>query len=470
VIRNQRPFRSRWDVPTGGSFRLWRAVSPAQLFVGSFVLLIVLGTLGLKLLPGLYTGPGLNWLDAVFTATSAVCVTGLIVVDTATYFTPAGQAFLLLLIQLGGLGMLTLTSLIIVALRRRLTLRQEALYSPSVDVAPQVKVRGLVLDVVRFTLIIEAVGALLLFLLWGPRLGWTEAVWQAVFHSVSAFCNAGFSINTDSLVGDQQSPIVLSVVMLLIVLGGLGFLTLEELSLRWKKDPRQRVARLSLHSHLVLSSTAVLLILSWGAFAAFEWNQTLGGLSVPHKLSNSLFMSVTSRTAGFNTLDYAEVGHASSFLTIILMMIGGSPGSTAGGMKTTTFCLIGLLAWSRFFGYSQTVAWRRSVREETTDRAVGLLVTLVGLVTVGIFVLTVSETPGDRHAPFLTTVFEVVSAVNTVGLSMGLTPELSSFGRGVTIFLMFFGRVGPLTLAAAFAVRNISGAGFRYAYEEVVVG
>jgi trk system potassium uptake protein len=196
----KRHYVGKWDLPAGPSGSFWQQVSPAQLFVGSFLLLIALGTLGLRFLPGLYTGERLSWLDALFTATSAVCVTGLIVVDTATHFTIAGQAFLLLLIQLGGLGMLALTSMIIISLGRRLSLRQEALYTGSLQAAKFVEGRSLIFDVVRFTIIFEAVGAAVLFVLWLPRFEWREALWHAVFQSVSAFCNAGFSTFSDSLV------------------------------------------------------------------------------------------------------------------------------------------------------------------------------------------------------------------------------------------------------------------------------
>lgn len=460
----------KWDLPVPPSNSVWQRISPPQLFVGSFVLLILLGTLGLKLLPGLYVGAPLSWLDALFTATSAVCVTGLIVADTATYFTFWGQAFLLLLIQLGGLGMLTLTSMIIISLGRRLPLRQEALYTGSLQAARTIQKRRLIFDVVRFTLILEALGAVALFLLWLPRFGWKEAMWHAVFQSISAFCNAGFSTFSDSLVGFRDAPLSLGVIMLLIIIGGLGFLTLEEVVLRLQAGRRRQIFRLSLHSRLVLACTALLLLGGWILFTLFEWHTTLRGLNPGDKLTNALFASVTCRTAGFHTIDYAQATDSTNFLSILLMMIGGSPGSAAGGMKVTTFALIGLLAWSRFGGFLVPVAWGRSVRDETTQRAVGLFVVAVGLVTLGIFVFTVSERSRFAGDGFLVKMFEVVSAFNTVGLSMGMTADLSAIGKVTTIVLMFLGRVGPLTLAAALLLRRQSRAEFRYAYEDVVIG
>jgi trk system potassium uptake protein len=461
----------KWDVQHRRWLPLWQNLSPPQLFVASFAMLIAAGTFGFQLLPGLYTGDRLGLLDSLFTATSAVCVTGLIVVDTATYFTFAGQAYVLLLIQLGGLGMLSFASVIIVALGRRLSLRQEALYSPSpsAEAAPHVDPRHLALDVVVFTLAIEALGAVLLFLLWVPRFPLLEALWHAIFHSVSAFCNAGFSTFSDNLIGFQSSPVSLLVIMILIVAGGLGFLTMEEVFLHYRGSKTKRIFRMSLHSKIVLATTAALILIGWVFFAVFEWRQTLVDMPIGHRVVNALFMSVTPRTAGYNAIDYALASESTNFFTILLMMIGGSPGSTAGGIKTTTFAIIGLLAWSRLRGYSTTRFGSRSLPEETTDRAIGLYAIAFGIVTAGIFMLTATESRNAAGGNFLAWMFEAVSAFNTVGLSMGVTYDLSAAGRWTAILLMFFGRVGPLTLAAALATRRPER-GFRYAYEDVMVG
>ena len=467
------PGLNRW---TGGTERrrsLWRRLTPPQLFVASFGVLIALGTLGFRFLPGLYTGSGLGWLDALFTATSAVCVTGLIVVDTATYFTPLGQAFLLLLIQLGGLGMITFTTLIILALGRRLSLRHERLSAAVAEVAPNVPVDRLTRDVVRFTVAIEAIGALILYLLWIPRLGWEGAIWPAVFHSVSAFCNAGFSTFSDSMVGFQSGAATLITITLLLVTGGIGFLTLEELQLWWRARRAQQVFRLSLHSRLALATTAVLLVVGWILFGSFEWAGTLAGLSPADRFVNGLFMSATPRTAGFNSIDYADASDSTNFLTIIFMFIGGSPGSTAGGLKTTTVALIALVAWERFRGREIPSVWARSLPEETVQRAIGLAVVVFTVVTAGIFAYTLTEHSGvtDGGNRFLAHMFESVSAFNTVGLSMGVTATLSTAGKWLTVLLMFLGRVGPLTFAAALAMAAARHrAAYRYAYEDVIVG
>ncbi|HET7274756.1 MAG TPA: TrkH family potassium uptake protein [Longimicrobiaceae bacterium] len=450
-------------------------MSPPQLFVGSFLLLILLGTVGLKTLPGLYTGDELRWLDALFTATSAVCVTGLIVVDTATYFTPAGQAFVLLLIQLGGLGMLTLSTLIILALGRRLSLRQEAATTSSFDVIRNLDREALTRNIVLYTLLIEAVGAILLYALWIPRLGWTGALWPAVFHSISAFCNAGFSTFSDSLMSFQTAPFSLFVIMSLIILGGIGFITLEEIYLRRRARRGDYAFRISIHSRIVLATTGLLVFGGSILFTLFEWTVTLAELPIWAKLLNGLFMSVTARTAGFNAIDYSQAADSSNFLTILLMSVGGSPGSTAGGLKTTTVAIICLLAWSRFRGVETTSIWGRTIPEETIQRAIGLFVMVFGLVTLAIFIFTSTEIGRVPHlqagGSFLRYMFEAASAFNTVGLSMGVTADLSTPGRWLTILLMYVGRVGPLTFAAAIALRrNPIGGKFRFGYEDVVVG
>lgn len=463
----------RWRPPGALSFR--RALTPPRLLLGSFLGLILFGTLGLKVLPGLYTGPGLSWLDALFTATSAVCVTGLIVVDTATYFTIWGQAFLLLLIQLGGLGILTFTTLIILALGKRLSLHQEAVTATHAEIAPEVDFRHLIRNIVLFTFLFEAIGAVLLFAAWLPRFDSGAAAWHAVFQAVSAFCNAGFSTFSDSLVGFRTDPAVLPIIMVLVVLGGIGFLALAELNLLLRRRFEGRSMILSLHTKLVLGVTALLLLVGWGMFTALEWTNTLAEMPTWARLANGLFMSVTARTAGFDTVDYASTTESTNFLTILLMSIGGSPGSTAGGIKTTTFALIGLLAFSRLMGRQVTSVRRRSVPEETVQRAVGLFVVAFGVMTAATFLYVALELPAGGHGQtggyFIEQMFEAVSAFNTVGLSMGVTGDLSPAGRLLTIVLMYLGRVGPLTFAAAIALDRPNTSGeFRYAYEDVIVG
>lgn len=478
VIVGTRRRRDPWRGVHSSRPSLWRRLTAAELFVASFVLLVAFGTLGLRLVPAFSRGAPPGWLDALFTATSAACVTGLTVLDTATRFTTAGQAFLLLLIQLGGLGMITFTTLIILALGGRLSLRQETLVTAP-GVASHVRVEDLARSVVTLAVVVEGLGAALLYAAWVPRFGWTGAAWPAVFHAVSAFCNAGFALYSDSLVGFQRSPMVLLVIMALVVVGGLGALTLEESRL-WLRERRARRAgvegerfRMSLHSRLVLIATAVLLVGAWVPFAVFEWEGTLAALPPAHKVVNALFLSVTPRTAGFASVDYGAATDSTNFLTMLLMFVGGSPGSTAGGVKTTTVALLALLAWSRFRGSERTNVAGRTIPEETIQRAVGLVVVASALVAACIFLYTFTERTGSDpgHARFLSMMFEAVSAFNTVGLTMGATASLSAAGKWITIFLMFVGRVGPLTFAAALALAaRRRHDPFRYAHEDVVVG
>ncbi len=447
-----------------------RVLAPAEMLIASFLGLVVFGTICLKTLPGLYTGQSLSWSDAVFTATSAVCVTGLIVVDTATYFTFAGQAVILALIQLGGLGMLVLTSVVITALGGRPSLRTESLAAGAHHLLPQVTTRRLINDIVRFTFFFEAIGALLLYVNWGPRLGWREALWPSIFHSVSAFCNAGFSTNTFSLIDFQDSPATLLTISGLIILGGLGFITIEEFYYRIKPSKTFRAPRLSVHSKLVLTTTTFLWLSGWVLFALIEWNNVLANMPIIDKLTNSLFMSVTPRTAGFNSIDYAQATDSTNFLTIILMTIGGSPGSTAGGMKTTTAALLVILAWSRLQSRPTATFSFRSIPEETIQRATGLFVIGTATIVAGVLGLTTISEAVQDNQPFLAMLFETTSAFNTVGLTMNLTSNLSTLPRWLLIVLMFAGRTGPLAIASALVVRLSKSGKYRLAYEDVVVG
>ena len=440
------------------------------MFVGSFLLLITLGTLGLKFLPGLRTAEALSFTDSLFMTTSAVCVTGLSVSDLATEFSLGGQVFMLVLVQLGGLGMLAFTSLLIQVLGFRLSLGAESLTYEAQRGAPTVNVRHLTRDVVLYTFMIEVIGAIALMIAWGPRDGIDQAWWPSVFHAVSAFCNAGFSTHSDSLMGFQSSPMTIMIVSALIIAGGISFVTMEELWLSLRTRKRTRPHRLSLHSRLVLCVTAILLIVPWPMFAAFEWYGTLNEMSLVDKFFNSMFLSVTPRTAGFNTIDYAAASDSTNFLTILLMTVGGSPGSTAGGMKTTTFALVVLMAWSRIRGHETTLFANRSIPSDTIQRAIGLMVVAVSLMAIAVFALAITDEVAGQRGHFLTRMFEAVSAFNTVGLSMNLTPELSYCGRLVTIVLMFVGRVGPLMLASALVIRQGHRGHFRYAYEDVAIG
>lgn len=446
-----------------------RPVSAVQVLALSFAGLIAIGTAGFLTLPGLYTGPRLGALDALFTATSAVCVTGLIVVDTATYFTPLGQAWIALLIQLGGLGILTVTTLLIAALGGRTSLYVSEAARP---LAPGGAISGrrLVVAVVLLTGVAELAGTIVLWLAWIPRFGAAGAIWPAAFHAISAFCNAGFSTFADSLEGFRRDPLTLGVIGALILIGGIGFVVLVELRARILT---RRIRRVSTHVTLVVGATAVLLVLGAILFLAFEWSGQLAGLGPGHRLANAVFMAITPRTAGFNTVDYDLISDPSLVLTLLLMAIGGSPGSTAGGIKTSTAALLALLLLSRLRGGRHVALRGRSVPDETVNRAAGLAVGAATLLAMAVLLLAAAglESAGEGRMHLTRMAFEATSAFGTVGLSMGGTGLLNPFGKLVVTALMFIGRVGPATIAAAMVfARGSAQAHFRYAYEDVAIG
>ena len=468
--RRTRPWHlARWEPRRQRTWRrLWNGLTPARLLVVSFAGLVLVGTAGLLWLPGLYAGDPLPLVDALFMATSAVCVTGLAVVNPATEFTFFGQLWLLVLVQAGGLGLLTLTSGVLLTIGRRLSLRHEELVRSVGEAGSEVDYRRLVRQVLRFTFVIEAGGFVLLYVAWVPRLGLRGAVWPALFHAVSAFCNAGFSTFADSLVGFQRDWVTLAVLSLLIVLGGLGFLTLSEFGRTLESGTGRRL-RLSLHSRIVFTSTLVALVAGAVLFGLYEWEQTLAGLPRGDKVMNAIFASVTARTAGFNAVDYGAVTAPALFATMVLMIVGGAPGSTAGGVKITTVALLLILAAARLRGRAHVSAFHRTVPDETLGRAIGLLV-IAGILVVGALFLLIAVDPrATSHDVFLRYMFEAISAFATVGLSMNLTPELAPDARLVIVVLMFIGRVGVLTLAAALTLER-RALPFRFAKEDVAIG
>jgi trk system potassium uptake protein TrkH len=466
------------------ALRAWQRLSPPALFLLSFLGLIWMGTLGLMFIPGLQVGEKLSFVDSLFTMTSAVCVTGLIVVDTATELTRFGQAWVLLFIQLGGIGILTLSTMLIGALGRRLSLRSEMLAMAPTRREDRPEVWEVALGVTRFTIVVEVIGTLVLFALWWPRFAIDDAAWHALFHSISAYCNAGFSTFSDSLVGFADSPLTLIVVSLLIILGGLGYLTFEEL-LRWWRTARRRregvlirmsgTHRLSSHTWAVVVTTLVLLFGGAILYGIFEWPDTLGNMSTVDKVSNAWFMSATSRTAGFNTVDYGAVGNDTATLTMMLMFVGGSPGSTAGGIKTSTLAVLVALGLSRMRGLRFVGLKDRAIPERTIEATVGIFLLSALVLIASFFVLSAIESVGtagpETRQQFLPIAFESVSAFATVGLSMNLTPTLTDPSKLVIVVLMFIGRVGLLSFFTAVTLRrSVPPAYQRPAREDVIVG
>lgn len=429
------------------------ARSPESLLVASFAGLIAVGT-ALLALPAAHRTP-IGLLDAFFTATSAVCVTGLTVVDTGTAFSPFGQAIILLLIQVGGIGIMTFAALAFSILGRRLSLRAQAALASSMlqrDVASEF--RHLLRRILRFVFLAEAAGAVLLFLAMLPEKGVGHAACSAVFHSVSAFCNAGFSLYRDSLMGFRDNLPVLFATMALIILGGLGYPVVMNL---WEKAAsrlRGNLApvRLDLNSKVVLATSAGLIVL--GCLALFAIGLPADGAGPGGHLMNALFQSVTARTAGFNTVDTGALPLPSLLLLCLLMFVGGSPGSCAGGVKTTTMAMWLSKLWSLLNGGKWPRLLGRHIPGDITRRASLIIGLAVLWNLLGLFVLLLVESRRSGVG-LMDVLFEQISAFGTVGLSTGLTQRLSVAGKLWLAATMFVGRLGPLTLAVlAFPRRN----------------
>jgi len=420
--------------------------TPFSLPVYFFSLTIMAGTVLLHHPISLAKGP-ITWIDALFTATSATCVTGLIVVDTGSFFSPFGQSVILVLIQLGGLGIMTYTSLVFYLWRKKITITDRIAVGQSLLHDPTFHLGKFLQQLIIAVLIIELLGAIVLYFL-DPHF---FSPFSAVFHSVSAFCNAGFSLFSQSLMPWRSSWTVNLVFIILIILGGLGFAVLVELKQAFSftfynsRKPRYKI---SWQSQVVLSTTAFLILFGWITIFWAEFFGQRHNLSLSEHILTSLFQSVTCRTAGFNTLDIGHMTHVSMLIMILLMFVGGSPGSCAGGIKTTTFRGLLALAVSNILGRKQCVIGKFALDEKSLNKVITLVIFAIVLIFTSTLLLLISE-GGDLPHPeakgqFLEILFEVVSAFGTVGLSTGLTPKLTFWGKCIIIFLMFVGRLGPI--------------------------
>lgn len=435
--------------------------SPARILVLGFALVILVGTLLLMLPAATTNHQGLSFIDALFEATSAVCVTGLVVVDTGTALTPMGQVVLVLLIQIGGLGFMTMATLLSLLIGKRIGLRERLIMREALN---QVSLQGIVrvtIYVVTLTLAIEGIAALILTLRWWPDLGFPKALFFGVFHAITGFCNAGFDLFGEfrSLTGYVADPVVNLVICSLIALGGIGFTVIADVL------KKRSFKRLSLHSKLVIFINLLLWVLGFVLFFVLEYNnpKTLQPLSWDGKFWASFFQSVTPRTAGYNTVDIGGMFAATQFLVVILMFIGASPGSTGGGIKTSTFGALVMAVWAMIKGKRDVEVFQRRIPQEIVYRSLAIATIAGLLVVVMTMLLTITE-----RADFLTILFEVVSAFGTVGLTMGLTTKLTTIGKLLIALTMFVGRVGPLTLA--FALAQGKGSTVRQPEEKIVVG
>lgn len=408
---------------------------PARLVVVTFLLLCALGTV-LLALPTSVEGARLPLIDAAFTAVSAVCVTGLTVVDTATKFSFSGQVSLAVLIQLGGLGIMALYATAFGLIGKRLSLRHEQAVASAQALNNTARLTRSLGGLVAITLGLEGLGALLLFPSFLRNESSSVAAWRAVFHAISAFCNAGFGLQTDNLVPYATRPEILHVIGTLIVLGGLSPAVIAA-----APALLNRPYRVSLQAKISLATTAVLLVSGFVGFLAFEWSNTLSHLGMADKLHNAWFQSISPRTAGFNSIDYTKLAPSTRLLTILLMFIGGSPGGTAGGIKTTTTALLTLAVVAVLRGRSEVSAFGFRLPPATVGKATA--VATLAFATVVMFTTALLLT---QRQPFDVLLFEVVSALGTVGLTLGATGQLDDVGKWLIMLCMFIGRVGPLTV------------------------
>ena len=446
-----------------------REFSPAQLLSLHIVGLIVTGAILLSLPVAAAPGGAVSLLDAFFTSTSAVCVTGLIVVDTPNQWSPFGQVVLMLLIQAGGLGYMTISSLIMLAFGRRISVYERMTLADALNVVSMEGLLRFAGTVALLTFAIEGIGALIMGVRFAQDLGWAKGLWFGLFHAVSAFNNAGFSLFSDNLMGYRGDLTINLVITTLIIAGGLGFFVLSGL-LRLRK---KTAVAMSVHTKMVLTASASLIAAATLSILALEWTnpKTLAPLGFGEKLLAAYFQAVTPRTAGFNTISIGDMTAPALFLTISLMFIGASPGGTGGGVKTTTFGVIVAALWTTVRGERDTNIFGRRLSPDLVRRAFALsMLAAIGLVLVTGFLLF-----AERQG-LLQTSYEAVSAFGTVGLSMGVPGSVLSlsgfFGTGgkwLIMFLMFMGRVGPLTLAVALA-GTAPPARVRYPEGKVLIG
>ena len=447
---------------------LFEMTVPRTICAG-FLMLIALGTVLLFLPIATTSGDWNDPIVAFFTATSAVCVTGLIVVDTGSYYSTIGQIFILLLIQVGGLGYMTATTLLLLVLKRRLKLKERLAVQKSMDLQELSGAKSLIVSIISMTLVFEITGALCLLPIMARDYGEQFGLWSAIFHSVSAFNNAGFSLFEDSLVQYAASTWVTLIITSLVIFGGIGYQVIME-AFNWVRDRvqgNQQRTTFSLNFKIVVVTSFVLLLLGTLAFLILEYNNpsTLGGVTFSNKLKAAWFQSVIARTAGFNSININGMHDAALFLMITLMFIGASPGSTGGGVKTTTISILVVCTRTVLRGYDEVLAYRREIPAARILKAISVVVGS-GLTVVSV---TMALALFNPEFNFIRLLFETVSAFATVGLSTGITAQLATPAQLVIIATMYVGRVGVLLFMAAL-VGEHSPTMVKYPEEDLLVG
>lgn len=439
-------------------YRKARLNAPLKVIL-SFVIVILIGSFLLSLPIASKDGHWFSYIDALFTSTSAVCVTGLIVVDTAVHFSIFGQVVIMLLIQIGGIGFISLSALFLLAAGKRLGYKNRVMLQESLNQDTSQGIVVLIKKIAKIVFIIEAVG----FVCLAPSMiisyGWLNGMFKALFLSISAFCNAGFDIlgtvgmEFGSLAPFAKMAYVLLPIIFLIVLGGIGYATIVEIANKFRQENKRK--KLTFQTKIILSVTGFLILGGTLLFAIFEWNNpdTIGNMSVFDKIINCLFQSVTPRTAGFEVFKQANLTSASKIVTDILMFIGGSPGSIAGGVKTTTIFVLFIAAFKASGSRGDVILHRKRIKNYTIRKALRIVFLAMILAAFAIITICLIE-KNNPNASSSSVIFEVLSAISTVGLSLGLTSTLSIASKLILIMLMFVGRVGTITIA--FAVQRKS--------------
>lgn len=447
--------------------------TPAQLIVISYAILILIGAVILKL-PFSHIKTRFSFIDALFTSTSAICVTGLTVLDTGKDFSKVGQIVILCLIQIGGIGIMTISSFLLLAVGKKISMKSRRALRETFDHISPLKWRSLILSIILFTFLMETIGSLFLYMSWKNHLDPNKVWFVSIFHSISAFCNAGFSLFSDSLTKYYANGYINLIICILIITGGLGFFVVNELFIKLFRQ-KFNFKLLSLHTKIVISTTFMLIISGAIALLFFEYNNTstIAHFNLKGKIYSVIFQSITARTAGFNTIAIDKLSGCSLVVLILLMFIGGSPGSTAGGIKTTTAAILFAIARAKIAGVARVFAFSRTFPIEFIEKAVTITVVAVILISIGAVLIFYSEYPyvpvNDSESFFIKSLFEATSAFGTVGLSTGITSSLNIISKIALIVLMYIGRLGPLTLALALTEREIKSR-IEYAEENIMIG
>lgn len=440
--------------------------TPVQILAIGFAIVILIGAILLSLPIASQSGKITPFVDCIFTSTSAVCVTGLVTLDTGTYWTYFGKTVIMFLIEIGGLGFMSVATLVFLILGRRITLKERLVMQEAMNVNSLQGLVKMAKYVLMFTFFVEGIGAVLFSTQFIPQFGIAKGIYYSVFHAVSAFCNAGFDLmgNFNSVTAYYNNTVVILTMAALIVIGGLGFYVWVEIY------NFKGIKKLSLHSRVVIYTTLILIVGGAILMYIFEMNNpdTMQGMSIKGKFLSSVFASVTPRTAGFNSIPLDSMTTAGKFLTIILMFIGGSPGSTAGGIKTATAVVLFMTVVSVVKGRDDTEIFQKRINKEVVYKAFVICVLALLVVVSVTMILSITEQP---NIPFEYFLYEATSAFATVGLTLGLTTKLTFIGKVIISLTMYAGRVGPLTIILALAKTKSAKSGtIRYPEDKILIG